>query len=160
MRSSDFLGKLAVEGKLILVEPSKEISESYLVKSSNCLKSSKILFENGLYENCVSEAYYAMYNSAISLFFMCGIKCESHAGAVLLLKTAFQDEYLYTELGKAKKERIDKQYYVVELDMKPITQELAQDMIKSADRFVLSARSLLGKIGSYEVDRIRKRIRM
>jgi len=66
MIKSSFLSKLKRSKKLKLVEPSDEICKSYLKKADKCLLSAKILFENKLYENSVSESYYAMYNSLTS----------------------------------------------------------------------------------------------
>lgn len=68
--------KLLNQGKIKLVEPSKEISFSYLEKSRGCLKSARLLNENKLIENSISMSYYAMYNSVLSLLFRVGIKSE------------------------------------------------------------------------------------
>ena len=73
MKKQNFLSELKRTGKLRIVEPSEEICSSYLEKSNNCLISAKILLKNKLYENSVSEAYYAMYNSLTALLFRTGI---------------------------------------------------------------------------------------
>ena len=106
----NFLIKLFKERKLELVETSDEIKESYLEKSESCLISSKILFDNDRLEESVGLAYYSMYNAVLALFFKCGIKCENHAASIILLKEVF--DFDNTNLSEAKKERIDKQYYV------------------------------------------------
>ena len=49
MKKTSFLNKLREEEKLELVEPSKEIKDSYILKSKSNLVSSKILFENNSY---------------------------------------------------------------------------------------------------------------
>ncbi len=41
-----FLNKLNKEEKLEAVEPSKDICDSYSEKSSDCLKSAKLLLQN------------------------------------------------------------------------------------------------------------------
>ena len=86
MKPNDFLKTLNTEDKLELVDPSDEISESYSDKSTNCLKSAKLLLDNQLYENSIGMSYYAMYNLLISLMFKSGIKSENHAGSILILK--------------------------------------------------------------------------
>jgi hypothetical protein len=63
---NSFLGKIKAEGKISLVEPSVNVSQSYLKKASDCLKSAKLLNSASLYENAVSESYYAMYNSVLA----------------------------------------------------------------------------------------------
>ena len=83
MKKQGFLSKLAKEGKLGVIEPSDNISQAYDTKSGNCLKSAKILFNAKIYENSVSEAYYAMYNSVLSLLFKCGIKSDNHSAAII-----------------------------------------------------------------------------
>ena len=72
-----FLNKLKKEKKLDLVEPSEDVYNSYSGKSSNCLKSAKLLLQNNLYENSVGQSYYAMYNQLTALLFRVGVKCGS-----------------------------------------------------------------------------------
>ena len=112
MKKPDFLVKLRKEGRLELVERSEEICASYLEKAENCLKSARIPFQNDLYENSISMSYYAMYNSLTALLFKIGVKCENHAGSILLLRFLFNRPDLSNVISRAKKERIDKQYYV------------------------------------------------
>src|SRR3989344_4630152 len=111
MKNSDFLSKLKKEGKLEPVEPSEEISISYEKKSIECREVAKLAFENGYFESAITQSYYSMYNAVLSLFFKCGIKCENHSAAAILLKEIFTQEELYAIFSKAKEERIDKQYY-------------------------------------------------
>ncbi len=82
MNDSRFLKALKRRGKLKLVQPSEDICSSYLHKSDNCLAAARILLDAGLCENSIAEAYYGMYLCVMALFFRCGIKCESHTGAV------------------------------------------------------------------------------
>ena len=58
--TNKFLNKLKKEKKLDLVEPSENICDSYSQKSSDCLKSAKLLLQNNLYENSIGMSYYAM----------------------------------------------------------------------------------------------------
>ena len=58
-----FLKKLNKENKLVLVKPNKNISDSYIIKADNCLKSASLLLKNELLKNSISSSYYAMYNS-------------------------------------------------------------------------------------------------
>ncbi len=51
-----------------------------------------------------------MYYSILGLFFRCGVKSENHTGTIIILKELFEVEN--SEIQKAKKERVDKQYYV------------------------------------------------
>jgi uncharacterized protein (UPF0332 family) len=112
MKEINFLKKLRKTGKLELVESSEEMKLSYLTKSENCLKSSKILFQNKLYENSTSEAYYSIYNSLLALLFKIGIKSENHSASIILFEKLFNNKELAKIALWAKEERIDKQYYV------------------------------------------------
>ena len=97
-----------MEGKLLLVEPSNEISGSYLGKADNCLRSAQILLDSDLYENSVSMSYYAMYNSLTALLFKVGVKCENHAGSIIVFRELFGRNDLYRKIFFAKKERIER----------------------------------------------------
>jgi uncharacterized protein (UPF0332 family) len=129
MNRQAFLIKIREEGKLQLVRPSSEVAESYLSKSESSLSSAKILLEAGHAEEAVSMAYYSMYYTVLALLFRTGIKCENHTAAIMLLKEIFTVEN--DDLIKAKKERVDKQYYI---DFSVTAQEV-KDMIRTAERF-------------------------
>lgn len=135
MKKSNFLAKLKAEGSLKLVEPSEEISKSYLIKSDKCIQVAKLAYKAGIYENAVSEAYYSIYNSVLSLFFKCGIKCENHSGAVILIKELFHLEELFLIFSEFKKDRIDNQYYIPTVGTEPINEEKCAERIRTAQEF-------------------------
>src|SRR3989338_3580483 len=157
MKRLNFLNKLRAEESLMLVEPSEEISKSYLIKSDKCIQVAKLAYDAGIYENAVSEAYYAIYNTVISLFFKCGIKCENHSGAVILIKELFKLENLYLIFSEFKKDRIDNQYYIPLLNTEPINKEKCSERIRTAQRFNAELRAYSGKITIQEINRIRKK---
>jgi len=159
MKKSSFLNKLKNEDKLRLVEPSEEMCSSYLEKSDNCLKSARLLFQNNLYENSISMAYYTMYNSLSALFFKIGIKCENHAGSILLFKKLFIRIDLFKIISFAKEERIDKQYYVTSKTNFVLTKESAQDMIEKAERFLVQIKLIIKNIRNEEVENLRKKFK-
>ena len=86
MKTSNFLNKLKKEKKLELIEPSREVRESYLKKSESNLVSAKILLKSNMLEESVSLAYYSMYHILIALLFYVGIKSENHTASIVLLK--------------------------------------------------------------------------
>lgn len=137
MKKPDFLGKLKKEGKLNVVDPSEEICKSYLSKSEDCIKSAKLLLQNNLFENSVSMSYYSMYNSLIAALFKIGIKCENHTGSILLLKKLFGRVDLHDTISVAKKERIEKQYYITSKDDFSLTKESAEDIFRKAEILLL-----------------------
>ena len=149
-----FLNKLKNEEKLELVEPSEDISNSYSEKSANCLKSAKLLLQNNLYENSIGQSYYAMYNILLALLFRVGIKCENHGGSILLLKLLFSENDLYTLISDAKKERIDKQYYVT-TKKDEITKEITDELLRNAEDFILKMKVVIENFGNDGIDELR-----
>src|SRR3989344_3120060 len=155
--ANKFLSKLKKEEKLELVEPSEDISNSYSEKSANCLKSAKLLLQNNLYENSIGQSYYAMYNILIALLFRVGIKCENHGGSILLLKLLFGENDLYTVISDAKKERIDKQYYVT-TEKDEITKEIADELLRNAENFVLKTKLVINNLNNESIDELRGKL--
>ena len=149
MKKINFLNKLKKEKKLELVDPSEEISKSYLEKSESNLISAKILLENNRLEEAVSLAYYSMYNQLLSLLFETGIKSENHMGSIILLKEIFSVDN--SDILKAKKERVDKQYYVDFV----ITRSETEYSIKIAEKFNHILYDFISKISTNDVMKYR-----
>ncbi len=151
MKKLDFLKRLKKEGKLLLVEPSEEVKQAYLKKSQSYLDSAKLLLENKKFEEAISMAYYSMYYSLLALLFRVGIKSENHTSSIILLKELFDLDN--SEILKAKKERVDKQYYVdfeiVESDVK--------NLIRIAENFNARIFDFLEKISLSEIKKIREK---
>ncbi|MEW5897393.1 MAG: HEPN domain-containing protein [Nanoarchaeota archaeon] len=154
--TNKFLNKLKKEKKLELVEPSEDICNSYSDKSVNCLKSAKLLLQNNLYENSVGQSYYAMYNQLTALLFRAGVKCENHAGSILLLKLLFNKEELFKLISDAKKERIDKQYYVT-TEKDDVTKEIADELLKNAEDFVLKMKTVIKSLSNDDINEVREK---
>ncbi|MCG2736195.1 MAG: HEPN domain-containing protein [Candidatus Methanoperedenaceae archaeon] len=152
MKKSDFFNRLQEEGKLQLVPPSEEIMTSYLKKSDSHLISAKLLLENDRLEESVSLAYYSMYYMLLSLFFRVGIKYENHSAGIILLKELFSiDNSL---ISYAKKERIDKQYYV---DFK-IMKEEVEELIEAAEIFNSKILDFIEKLNSEKIAEFRMKM--
>lgn len=152
MKKSDFFSRLQEEGKLQLVPPSEDIMTSYLKKSDSHLISAKLLLENVRLEESVSLTYYSMYYMLLSLFFRAGIKCENHSAAIILLKELFNiDNSL---ISYAKKERIDKQYYV---DFK-IMKEEVKELIEAAEIFNSKILDFIEKLNSEKIAEFRMKM--
>jgi len=140
---NNFLNKLFLGKKLQLVEPSKEISESYILKSDSNLFSSKLLLKNNLLEEAVSLSYFSMYYLCLSLFFRAGIKCENHTACAIILKDVFNLDN--SDLIEAKAERIDKQYYTdfkITKDSVELAIKIAEDFNRELKGFILNVNNL------------------
>lgn len=151
MKGHNFLHKLSREGKIRIVEPSVQVQEAYRKKSESYLISAKILFENGRLEETVSMAYYSMYYMVLALLFQTGIKCENHSGAIILL------EHLYgidtSGITAAKKDRVDKQYYV---DF-AITAEEVQCSVEDTEIFYEDMLDFMEKLHHGDIIRLREK---
>jgi uncharacterized protein (UPF0332 family) len=124
-----FLRSLQKDKALQLVEPSDDVRAAYLKKSESYLASARLLLDNGRYEESVSMGYYSMYYSVLALFFATGIRCENHTAAVMLVKDVFGINN--PAIKAAKKERIDKQYYVTSA---PVHDDVVA-LIRAAESF-------------------------
>ena len=133
------------------------MSKSYLIKSDKCLKVAKLAHEAEIYENAVSEAYYSIYNTLMSLFFKCGIKCMNHSGSVYLIKDLFKLEDLYLMFSEFKKDRIDSQYYVSDSSTESVSKEKCDERIKTAQKFNIEVRTYAGKMTNQEIVNVRKK---
>lgn len=158
MREPNFLSRLKKEGKLELVEPSEEICKSYIEKAHNCLKSAKLLLQHSLHENSVSMSYYAMYNLLTALLFKVGMKCENHAGSIILLRKLFDRADLFKMISFAKEERIDKQYYVTSEKNFVLTKESAEDMVKRAEDFLVKMKLLIAELKNEQMGNLREKL--
>lgn len=141
------MDRLLGEGKLKLAEPSENVCESYLQKAANSLKSSRVLLQNKLYEDSVSMSYYAMYNSLLALLSRVGIKSENHSASILMFKKIFGRGDLYEMIAFAKKERIDKQYYVDFV----LTKESAEDLAGKAEHFTTELRLIIKSLRNEDI---------
>lgn len=152
MKKADFLIGLHKEKKLRIMEPSEEVKRAYIEKSLASIKSAEILLQNSLLENSVAMAYYSMYNMTMALFFKTGIKCENHSGSIILLKELFGIDNSKIEF--AKKERVDKQYYI---DFK-ITEKEVENLILIAKEFNSSLYEFIDRMTSKDIYNFRDKL--
>ena len=154
MRKIRFLLEMKEKEKLEMVEPSDDISQSYLEKSASHMDSAKILLSAGKIEESVSMAYYGMYHCLLALLFRCGIKSENHSASIILLKELFSKDNLSGEISFAKKERIDKQYYV---DFE-LSKNDAEDLVKKAESFITSCKVIIKRLNNGKIEKLRKEL--
>ena len=150
MKKTDFLTKLRKQKKLQMVDPSEEICQAYLEKSDKSMNSSKVTFEIESYEDSIALAYYSMYYSVLALLFRIGVKCENHTATIILLKKVFNIDN--ESLFKAKKERVDKQYYV---DFS-VTKNEVQEMIIKTEQLNSKILEFINNLNQDGIRRYRK----
>lgn len=145
-----FIRKLMKGGKIKLVEPSRDIAKSYLKKSQKSLVSAKTLMDIENYDDATALTYYSMYYSALGLLHSIGIKSENHTGTMLLLQDVIGIDT--QELARAKKERIDKQYYV---DFAAAEKDV-QEGVKIAEEFNAIIREKIDTINEKDKEKHRE----
>jgi len=96
-----------------------------------------------------------MYNLLLALLFRAGIKCENHSASILLLKLLFGKDDLYNLISDAKKERIDKQYYVT-TEKDEITKEIADELLNNAEDFVLKVKVVIKNLNNDFIEELRE----
>ncbi len=96
-----------------------------------------------------------MYNSLIALLFKVGIKSETHSGSIIIFDNLFNNKELAEVVSWAKKERIDKQYYVDPKQVTKATKESCDEMIKKAEDFLVKMKLLINEIKNEEITSIR-----
>lgn len=153
MKIIKLIKRLKQEGKIKVIERSKNVSKSYYLKSKNCLKAAKILNSEGLYEESISMSYYSMYNKLQSLFFLIGLKCENHFAGIFLLKEIFNFEN--ENILFAKKERTNKQYYT---DFK-ITSADAKKLIDKTEEFSENLGYFIENLKNKDIDNYRNKFK-
>ncbi len=123
------------------------------------MKSARLLLKSDLYENSIGMSYYAMYNLLLALLFRIGVKCENHTGSILLLRLLFREKDLCKIISDAKKERIDKQYYVT-VEKDKITEEIAEELLNNAEDFVLRMKVVIKNLNNDSIDELREKFKI
>jgi uncharacterized protein (UPF0332 family) len=100
-----------------------------------------------------------MYNSLTALLFSVGIKCENHVGSISLLDKLFKKPELYGMILLAKKERIDKQYYVTSASNLESNAAMAKQTASEAEEFILGIRLLIGELTAEKIENYRSEFR-
>jgi len=151
MRKINFLIKLMKEEKLQIVEPSEEITNSYIKKSESNIISAKILLENDKLEEGVALTYYSMHHMLTALLRKIGIKCENHGASIILMKELFELDN--SDISYAKSERVDKQYYT---DFSITKIEVVEDMRK-AELFNSMLLDFISKLNNVNINKYREK---
>jgi uncharacterized protein (UPF0332 family) len=104
-------------------------------------------------------SYYAMYDSLTALLFKIGVKCENHSGSILLLEKLFERKDLFDAISFAKKQRIDKQYYIITQNEFGTIKDDTETMIKKAEEFRIQIRIIVEKVSLNEIAMLREKLK-
>ncbi len=150
MIHKQFFHTLVKERKLQIVEPNADIGKAYISRALESLSSAKTLLHAGNLKDSVALSYYSMYHSVLALLFCVGVKCENHTAAIILLKELFEIDN--AQISRAKKERVDKQYYV---DF-TITHQEVSHAIQIAEEFIAQNKRTIDQLNHINAEDIRR----
>lgn len=132
-------------------EKSKEKIRLELERGSESLKSAEVNLKEGLFDESVSSAYYAMFHSVKALLHTVGEEPSTHQGVVTLFGLHFikpkhiEEEYndLFIE---AKDDREDSDYDIT----RKFTKTEAEEKLISAQKLTTRINSYLSQKGFLE----------
>lgn len=144
---------------LKIIEPNKNMSNSYMDKAEESRKAMDVHLKEGLPNWVTIAAYYTEYFAFYALALRCGIKCEIHECMVILselfVQTGLIPERIHEQLKTAKQNRINAQYYIRE----SLSKEKIKEEIVEAKNFVLFMKEKLEDITEDEIQSVRKKLR-
>jgi len=152
------LRKIFNDGKISIKQESIEICDSYLLNSKNCIQSAIVLSNNKLHKNSIIMSYYSMYNALQALLFRIGIKCENHTASIILLKFLFSEKELVIIIKNAKKQRIEKQYYVDTKENQESIKKTAIELIKEDKYFFNTIKLIIKTLNKNKTDNIKDKL--
>ncbi len=125
----------------------EEIRE-HLRRAHRSLRAAETLLKEGLWEDCISRAYYAMFHAASALLLSKGLKPRGHQGVISLLGEHFVKAGLLSPdlggaLGRAMALRQKAEYIVTA----KVSEEMAKRCLEEAKEFVGEAENLLSRLG-------------
>ena len=96
-----------------------------------------MLYENNLYEDAVSRAYYSMFHAAKAVLLSKGIKPKTHKGLITKFGLEFVSQgYIDNMLGRAfSTAREDREYADYDVHVK-MSKEEAKITIDDAEEFI------------------------
>jgi len=156
--TQSFLKRVFNKGKLSIKQESIEICKSYLLNSEDCIQSAKLLNNNKLHKNSIIMSYYSMYNALQALLFRTGIKCENHTASIILLKLLFDEKELFVIIKSAKKQRIEKQYYVNTTENNESIKKTAIELINKDEYFFNSIKIAIKTLNRNKIDNIKNKL--
>jgi len=143
---------LKVKNGIELINPNKNMSDSYMKMAEESLQVIKKVEDSNLW--IASTSYYTMYYCLYSLMMKIGVKCEIHKCSIELMKEFLTDFYNRddVELIKTAFElRNDLQYYPDRL----IDKNKLEFVRKGSVDFLIKTKEVLSKLSEREIGEIR-----
>lgn len=138
---------------LRLVEPSENLSRSYIKEAKSSLERAEKDFKDGDLLWTTVVIYYAEYYSLYSFLQRIGMKCENHFCSILAI-TFLLGEDKTEIINQHKEKRIDAQYYI-----KVDKEKEIEKMLKEAKMFVSMFDEIISNIDEEEINNYRNKLK-
>ena len=138
-----------------LIEQNSNLSEAYIKKAEDSLKSMDI---NIVKEWKIATAYYTVYFSLYSILMKIGVKSEIHSCTIEFIRIFLYDYFSEEEINfieDAQRLRIDSQYYI----NKNIPNQKYNELLENAPNYLIKCKTILRKINENEINRIRNKLK-
>ncbi len=128
-----------------LVQPNKNISNSYIFRAESDLQNIKN--QNNIWKVIVS--YYACYNALYSVLIKYGLKCEIHDCSIALMQYFNYLKHWKKFMKNLKENRLNTQYYLEKPEAVNLT---------DIKKFVNFCKLELSEINKNKIENIRNKI--
>lgn len=114
----------------------KDLSDYRMEQAKRCIKSAKMLAEDGDYKGAANRSYYAMFHCMRSVLVLEGVDFSKHSGVLAYfrkqyIKTGVFDVELSDVIGEAFDIRNDSDYD----DYYVISKKDVEEQIENAEKF-------------------------
>ncbi len=137
-----------------LVEPGKNLADSFILKSEDSLKE---VTNSQSKDWKIITAYYAMYQALYAVLARIGVKCEIHECTIKFMRKFLSKYFTEEECDFIKTScnaRNNVQYYT----NKNIEDSQRDLMIKKTPEFVVKCKNILQKITEQDINSVREEV--
>ena len=136
---------------IVLVEPNDNPASAYLKKAEDAMEAMHTVVS---FDWKISTGYYSMYFSLYSVLMKIGIKSENHTCTIEIMQHLLNGFFTSDEcemLGKARRVRVETQYYVAS----NVSETFCGMLSKGVPRFPVKCRSIVDGLDEKQVQRLR-----
>ena len=142
---------------LELVEPNKNMSDSYIKMAEESIVALKNVEESKIWT--ATTAYYVFYYSLYSLMLRIGIKCEIHSCSLEFMKqllNTFYNQMDFKMINSSFSARINLQYYA----NRAVEPEIIEKVKKYCKDFFVKTKDILSNITEKDIAVIKDKLAM
>lgn len=114
-------------------------------QAREALRASQVLLEESLYRDCVSRAYYAMFDAAQAFLNSEGHEAKTHKGVLVLLDKHFVKKgHIPAELTQSLRQTFEARQ-LADYGEDPVPPSDAEEIVHRAERFLKQIRTHKGR---------------